>query len=165
MYHDNECFEGGKGRALVAEDVVYTFKTIYTKHPENRAYYTFKNTIVGGDEFYDGKATEIEGIKASGNTVSFQLKEPSTIFLQKMAAVFAVIVPKEAIEATEFIPVGTGPFIYDKKNSTSEVVKLAKNPNYYRKDEKGNQLPYMDSVIFKYYEHSEDPWSFFGQAM
>jgi oligopeptide transport system substrate-binding protein len=160
-YHDNECFEGGKGRAVVAEDVVYTFKTIYTNHPENRAYYTFKNTIVGGDEFYDGKATEIEGIQVSGNTVTFQLKEPSTIFLQKLAAVFAVIVPKEAVEAAEFIPVGTGPFMYDKKNSTSEVVKLAKNPKYYRKDEKGNQLPFMDSVIFKYYEHSEDPMELF----
>lgn len=160
-FHDNECFEGGKGRDFVAQDVLYTFQTIYTNHPENRAYYTFKNTIVGGDEFYDGKATEISGIKTDGNKVSFQLKEPSTVFLQKLAAVFGVIVPKEAIEATEFIPVGTGPFTYDKAHSTSEVIKLAKNPGYYGKDDKGNQLPFMDSVVFKYYEHSEDPMELF----
>jgi oligopeptide transport system substrate-binding protein len=161
MFHDNACFEGGKGRALTSEDVLYTFQTIYTQNPENRAYFTFKNTIVGGDEFYEGKATTIEGISASGNQVTFQLKEPSTIFLQKLAAVFAVIVPKEAIEATDFIPVGTGPFTYDQAGSSSEVVRLGRNPNYYRKDEKGNQLPYMDSVVFKFYEHSEDPMELF----
>jgi oligopeptide transport system substrate-binding protein len=160
-FHDNECFEGGKGRKMTPEDVVYTFKTIYTPGPENRAYYTFKNTIAGGDDFYNGKATEISGIKVEGNSVAFQLVEPSTIFLQKMAAVFGVIVPKESVEAAEFTPVGTGPFIYDKKNSTSEVVRLSKNPNYHGKDANGNPLPYLDSVVFKYYEHGEDPMELF----
>ncbi|MBI3136554.1 MAG: peptide ABC transporter substrate-binding protein [Bacteroidetes bacterium] len=159
-FHDNACFEGGKGRKLTSEDVIYTFKTIFTAGPENRAYYTFKNTIAGGDDFYNGKATEISGIKAEGNKVIFTLTEPSTIFLQKMAAVFGVIVPKEAVEAAEFVPVGTGPFIYDQK-STSEVVHLAKNPKYHGKDEQGNPLPYLDSVVFKYYEHSEDAMELF----
>ena len=163
-FHDNACFEGGKGRKLVPEDIVYTFKTIYKKDPSNRAYYTFKNSIVGGDDFYEGKATEISGIKVSGNDVSFQLMEPSTVFLQKLATIFAVIVPREAIEAAEFTPVGTGPFIYDKKNSTSEIVKLARNGNYHGKDEKGNQLPYLDSVVFKYYEHSEDQMDLFWEG-
>ena len=160
-FHDNACFEGGKGRKMVGEDVIYTFKTIYTKDIENRAYYTFKNTIVGGDDFYEGKATEIAGIKTEGNTVTFQLVEPSTVFLQKLATIFAVVVPKEAVEASEFVPVGTGPFIYDENNSTSEIVRLSRNKNYHTKDENGNQLPYLDSVVFKYYEHSEDQMDLF----
>lgn len=159
-FHDHEVFEGGKGRKLTAEDVLYTFTTIYTAGPENRAYAAFKNTIAGGDDFYNGKATEISGIKADGNKVIFTLTETSTIFLQKLAAIHAVIVPKEAVEAAEFIPVGTGPFIYDKK-STSEVVRLGKNPKYHGKDDKGNQLPYLDSVVFSYYEHQEDPMELF----
>jgi oligopeptide transport system substrate-binding protein len=163
-FHDNEVFEGGKGRKLTAEDVVYTFKTIYTKDVENRAYYTFKNTIVGGDDYYEGKATEISGLKADGNKVIITLSEPSTVFLQKLATVFAVIVPKEANEAAEFVPVGTGPFIYDKKNSTSEVVRLYANKNYHTKDEKGNKLPYLDSVVFKYYEHGEDQMDLFWEG-
>ena len=160
-FHDNECFEGGKGRKLNAEDVVYTFKTIYTEDVENRGYYTFANTIVGGEDFYKKKAEEITGISTEGNTVTFTLKEPNVVFLQKLACVFAVIVPKEALEATEFVPVGTGPFVYDKTNSSSEVVRLARNKNYYGKDEKGQQLPYLDSVVFKYYEHSEDQMDLF----
>jgi len=160
-FHDNACFEGGKGRKMTAQDVIYSFQTIYTPAPENRAYYTFKNTIAGGDDFYNGKVTEISGIKADGNKIAFQLTEPSTIFLKKMAAVFAVIVPKESVEATEFVPVGTGPFIYDKNNSTAEIVRLFKNPRYHGMDAQGNKLPYLDSVVFKYYEHSEDPMELF----
>lgn len=161
FFHDNECFEGGKGRQLTAQDVLYTFTSIFTAHPENRAYPSFKNTIQGGDEFYNGKATEITGIKTEGNKVIFTLTEPSTIFLQKLASVHAVIVPKEAVEASDFVPVGTGPFVYDKKNSSSEVVRLSKNSNYYKTDDKGNKLPFLDSVVFKYYEHSEDPMELF----
>lgn len=159
-FHDNACFEGGKGRKMTSEDVIYSFNTIFTKDPENRAYYTFKNTIAGADDFYEGKATEIAGIKADGNKVSFTLTEPSTIFLQKMAAVFAVIVPQEAFSGDSFIPVGTGPFVYDEKSS-SERVRLAKNKNYHDSDEKGNKLPYLDSVVFAYYEHAEDPMELF----
>jgi len=163
-FHDNDCFQGGTGRKLVPADIVYTFTTIYTKDPNNRAYYTFKNSIIGGDDFYEGKAPEIAGIKVDGNKVAFQLSEPSTVFLQKLATIFAVIVPKEANDAAEFTPVGTGPFIYDKKNSTSEVVKLSRNQKYHGKDEEGNALPYLDSVVFKFYEHSEDQMDLFWEG-
>lgn len=161
MFHDNACFDGGKGRTLVPEDIIYTFKTIYTKSTENRGYLIFKNTIVGGEEYYEGQADDISGITVNGNQIKIQLAEPSQVFLQKLATIYAAVVPKEALEAAEFTPVGTGPFIYDKKGSNSEVVKLGRNPNYYGVDANNNQLPYLDSVIFQYYEHSEDQMDLF----
>lgn len=163
-FHDNACFEGGKGRALTTDDVIYSFETIYTNNPENRAYFTFKNTIVGGDDFYNGKAESISGIIAEGNQITFKLVEPSTIFLQKMAAVFAVIIPKEADQLETFVPVGTGPFIYSEKNSGSEKVTLYKNPDYYRTDDKGNQLPYLDSVQFIYFEDGNQSMDLFWEG-
>lgn len=161
FFHDNSCFEGGKGRKLSLDDIKHTFETIYTKSTENRAYYTFKNTIIGGEDFYEGKADDISGISIDGNNFVIQIGEPSTVFLQKIATIFAAVVPKEALDVENFIPVGTGPFVYDQGNSNSELIMLARNNNYYMKDEKGNQLPFLDSVVFKYYERSEEQMDLF----
>ena len=43
---------------------------------------------------------------------------------------------------------GTGPFMFQKLTPT-EVV-LVRNPNYWRKDADGVQLPYLDKITFKY---------------
>lgn len=154
-FADNDCFEGGKGRELTPQDVVYSFENIYTKDPENRAYLNFYNTIVGGDEYYNGEAEEISGITVDGNKITFQIKEPSSVFIQKLATVYATIVPHESFSTSEYTPAGTGPFVYDK-SSNSELVKLGKNENFWGKDADGNQLPYLDSVSFIYYDNSDE---------
>ena len=43
-------------------------------------------------------------------------------------------------------PIGTGPFKLQSFSSTEQVV--VKNPNYWRKDSKGRQLPYLDKINF-----------------
>jgi ABC-type transport system substrate-binding protein len=43
-------------------------------------------------------------------------------------------------------PIGTGPFMLKSFSSTEQVV--VKNPNYWRKDGKGRQLPYLDQINF-----------------
>ena len=45
--------------------------------------------------------------------------------------------------------VGTGPFMIKSKGIDPFVTELVKNPNYWRKDKAGKQLPYADSVTFK----------------
>ncbi|OIQ26184.1 MAG: hypothetical protein BM555_06530 [Crocinitomix sp. MedPE-SWsnd] len=162
-FQDNSCFADGKGRAVEGADVVYSFENIYTNEPTNRAYNNFTNTIVGGDEFYNGTAESISGINASGNTVTIQIKEPSSVFLQKLATVFATIVPHESFEAGEYTPVGTGPFTYDKE-SNSEMIRLCKNPNFWMSDSNGIQLPYLDTVVFQYYENSDDQMDRFWEG-
>lgn len=156
-FHDNDCFKEGKGRKLTAEDVKKSFKAVYTKDVENRAYVTFKNTIVGGDEFYNREAEDIKGIQIEGNTVNITINEPSAVFIQKMATIYASIVPEESLDYTgQFYPVGTGPFVYDAKASGSEKVVMSKNEKYYGQTEEGDALPYLDSVVFRYFEQSEE---------
>lgn len=46
--------------------------------------------------------------------------------------------------------VGTGPFKFEKVSATE--VKVVRNPNYWRKDASGTQLPYLNSITFKYVE-------------
>ena len=43
---------------------------------------------------------------------------------------------------------GTGPFMFSKLTPTEVVV--VRNPNYWRKDKDGVQLPYLDKITFKY---------------
>src|SRR5262249_16192943 len=44
--------------------------------------------------------------------------------------------------------IGTGPFSLDHWTPNQELV-VNKNPNYWQKDSKGTQLPYLDKITFK----------------
>ncbi len=160
-FHDNPCFENTEGRLLNAQDIVYSFEQIYDPKPTNSAYSVFKNTIVGGNEFHDGKADSISGIRINAQSIEIQLKEPSLTFIQKLASGFGCVVAKEAVEYSAYQLVGTGPFVYDEKNSNSENIRLAKNKNYYGEDEEGNQLPYLDSIAFVYVEDADQEMELF----
>lgn len=48
----------------------------------------------------------------------------------------------------EALPVGTGPFTMIEQRSNDKIV-LAKNPNYWRYDTRGNRYPYLDQVEFR----------------
>lgn len=65
------------------------------------------------------------------------------------------ILPKHALEGKDLNtdpyntkPLGTGPFMV-KEFRRGQYVALTRNPNYWRKDAKGQQLPYLDAMNFK----------------
>lgn len=45
-------------------------------------------------------------------------------------------------------PIGTGPFILEKW-IPNEVTRMVRNPNYWRSDAEGRQLPYLDALEFR----------------
>ncbi len=47
--------------------------------------------------------------------------------------------------------VGTGPFMFDSYTPGQSLI-VKKNPNYWRKDKLGNQLPYLDSIEMRVIE-------------
>lgn len=51
-------------------------------------------------------------------------------------------------------PVGSGPFIV-KSYTPHDTLVVTKNPNYWQKDSKGVQLPYLDEIDFKVIEDSQ----------
>ncbi|MCY4135112.1 MAG: ABC transporter substrate-binding protein [bacterium] len=51
-------------------------------------------------------------------------------------------------------PIGTGPFMLEEWVE-HEVTRLVRNPNYWRTDAEGRQLPYLDAIEFRPFEDDE----------
>jgi peptide/nickel transport system substrate-binding protein len=84
-------------------------------------------------------------------TVTFVTKTPwvhfdGFLFLDGRAGIIALAQLNSPDCATKMI--GTGPFKLDHWTVDQELV-VTKNPNYWQKDAKGTQLPYLDKITFK----------------
>ena len=159
-FHDDECFSGGKGREVTAEDVKYCFTLLCTPSVTNQGFSCLDGIIKGANEYYtaakDGKKPtgEIEGIKVvDESTIQFTLITPNSIFLNNLARPFTFIFPKEAYEKYDkemrIKAVGTGPFAISEVQE-GNVVVLKKNTNYYLSDKDGNKLPYLNGIKVKF---------------
>jgi len=122
------------GRQVVAADVVYSFNRYRSISP-NAADFSFVDTVTAS---------------ADNTQVTFKLKEPFGLFLNRIASFQDLwIMPHEFIEqsanAADQSMLGSGPFMFDKYTAGS-VIAWKKNPDYFEKDASGNSLPYLDAV-------------------
>lgn len=86
-------------------------------------------------------------------TVVFNLNQPYAPLLSKLAASLNVIVPQHVVEANGDLQntvVGTGAFRFVEYLPQTRMV-LERNPNYWRTDAAGNQLPYLDGIQIIFY--------------
>jgi len=56
---------------------------------------------------------------------------------------------KNTPDWANFHPAGTGPFVF-KENRSNQILVFEKDPNYWGKDDQGNQLPYLDGFEVHY---------------
>lgn len=158
MFHDNACFEGGKGREVTAHDFKYCLDRICVSSPENQMYWLFKDKVKGANEYYEsnkaGKPLEggVSGIKAIDDyTLQIDLNYSFAGFLNIVSHAACFVYPKEAVDTygadLRINCVGSGPFKINKIKE-GETVILGRNESYWQKDEYGNQLPYLDGVKF-----------------
>lgn len=157
FFHNNDCFSGGKGREVKAEDVAYSFNRICNSEV-NYAYSIIKSKLVGAKEsFQKAEFVPVSGVKVIDDyTVSFTLLKPSSNFLQTLATVSLSIVPKEAFDKEKFDIVGTGPFVFDKNSQQNNQITLKRNTNYHQLDSAGSKLPYLDAVSFHVVESNQE---------
>lgn len=159
-FHDNACFEDGKGREVTANDFKYSFDRICVGDASNKMYWLFEDRIKGAKEYHqsviDNNPLEggVSGITVIDDyTLQIDLNYSFAGFLNIASHSACVVYPQEAIETYKsemrINCVGTGPFRL-KKIKESETVILDRNPSYWDIDEYGNQLPYLDGLKFSF---------------
>ncbi|MCC5920095.1 MAG: ABC transporter substrate-binding protein [Cyclobacteriaceae bacterium] len=146
FFQDNPCFEEGVGREVTAHDVVYSFKRLVSDDLKSPGAWVFTN-IAKKDK--NGKLAS-DWISARGDfRVIIRLDAPYGALLERLAMPFAYIVAHEAVEyyGDDFRknPVGSGPFVFEVWDENAALV-LLKNNNYWKKDDRGRSLPYIDAI-------------------
>ncbi|SFQ72437.1 ABC transporter substrate-binding protein [Hymenobacter arizonensis] len=149
-FHDSDVFPGGKGREVIAADFVYSFKRLLDPGTASSGGWIFRGKVI---EKADGTPSDTSFVAANDSTLHIYLKEPFIPFLGILTMPYAYVVPHEAVEkyGKDFRehPVGTGPFqfkLWDEGN----VLLYHRNPNYWRRDAKGQPLPYLDAVSISF---------------
>lgn len=155
-FHDNSCFAGGKGRKLVAADVVYTFQRLIDPATAARGSWVFNGRVDTSRAF-----TAVDD-----TTFQLTLAKPFRPMLGILSMQYCAIVPHEAIQqyGKDFRahPVGTGPFMFTNWKEGVALV-LDRNPHYFEKDGE-QQLPYLDGVKVSFIDNTKTEFLNFRQG-
>ena len=136
LYADNECFPGGKGREVTANDFVFSMRRLFDPKARSQGEWLWQNKIKGLDEWKKAGADysqPIEGLKAlDDHTIQVTLNNPFPQLTYTFAMGYSSVTPKEAVDhyGDEFglNPVGSGP--YKLKSFTTKKAILVRNENY-----------------------------------
>src|SRR5690554_1685966 len=155
-FHDDAAFKDGKGREVRAQDVVYCLSRLCEPSPRNQLYAFVIDLIKGAREHYDkGIVGDVEGIRVVDDyTLEIELDHPAPIFESILTHPCTWVFPRELYHYKDDIDVwsiGTGPFSA-RSIKMNEVVILERNKNYWRKDEDGYNLPYLDAIRCNFIE-------------
>jgi oligopeptide transport system substrate-binding protein len=156
-FHEDDCFQDGS-REVNAQDVKYSLEMACSGLPMNQMSYLLVNRIEGASSFHAKSKsslpkTGVSGIQVKDDyTLEIKLVESFIGFDKILTHTNLSVFPKEAYEkyGKEITkhPVGTGPFMLETFDDKG--VTLKRNDNYWRKDELGNQLPFLNKVIMSY---------------
>jgi peptide/nickel transport system substrate-binding protein len=156
-FHADKCLNG-KTRELIAADVKFSLDFTCSSHPLNKSAYIFASRIKGASEFYKkpydiNDKNGVKGIKVLGkHSLSIELNEPFSGLDIVLTHSNLSIFPKEALieygNSIQQHPIGTGPFQLNE--IVENGITLVRNSSYWRKDEFGNQLPFLDGIHVSY---------------
>lgn len=172
-FHDHPVFPGGKGRELVAQDFIYSWRRLADPRNRSKNYWVFKNRIQGLDQWRKNISagtvdytTPIQGLQApDSHTLIIKLIKPYYQLLHVLTMGMSAVTPKEVIEyyGKEFDnhAIGTGPYILKEWIRGSQLT-LTKNPNYHPMyyptegteedkalgflEDAGKRVPFLDKI-------------------
>ena len=146
FFQDDPCFPNGKGRRVVAQDVIYAIKRLADPAVRSTGYWLVAGKIKGIDDFFKraaaaGKADyarEIEGLTATDErTLKITLTEPQPAFIFVLSMPYTAPVAREAVEYYNAPgrdgfarhPVGTGAYRLKSWKRQHRIV-LSRNPAF-----------------------------------
>ena len=130
------------GTALTGADFQFTLETIMDPDiPANKLTYE-----------------DIVSTEVGDKTFSFTFSAPTVAY----ELIFSQIIPKHAVEGSDFLTdwnetmwPSAGPFVFSEW-AKGEFVKVVRNDNYWKADaETGQQLPYLDDVVWRFIPETE----------
>lgn len=165
VFADDACFASGKGRAVTAEDVRYSYERILDPRTSSTGVWVFSGKVRGASEFIEARADDstssahVSGFQiVDDSTFVIELIEPFPPFLSILSMPYGYIVPREAVEkyGADFFrhPVGTGAFKLAEWSVDQRIV-LVRNDRFADKDAGGAKLPYLDSVVVSFMKESK----------
>jgi peptide/nickel transport system substrate-binding protein len=119
------------GTPIKASDFPYAIQRLFKLDSGGAPF--FEN-IVGAEDYANGKADSISGIKADDATgkITVQLNDPSGTFLNEVALMFAAPVPQSTPldkDTTSTPPPASGPFMITNSDPPNSYT-LEKNPQF-----------------------------------
>lgn len=143
----------GEERKVIASDFTYSFDRL-------------RDVKVGSPGGW--VLQQVEDYKAVNDTVfQISLKQAFPPFLSLLSMRYCSVVPHEVVEDSnhEFRkhPIGTGPFKFKAWEEDIKLV-LRKNPNYFERDEKGIQLPYLEAIAVSFLPDIQSEFMLFSQG-
>lgn len=185
-FHDDPCFEGGRGRRLRAQDVVYAWKRIANMKTRSKNWFLFDGKVRGLDAFREYTRTAdavdyerpVEGLYAEDeHTLVIKLVKPWPQLIYWLAHTPTAPVAREAVEyyGPDIVkhPVGTGAFVL-KAWHKGVYLEAVRNPNYHADyyptegmpedveagllADAGKRLPFVDRIIWRIMEEDQPRW-------
>ena len=121
------------GFAVTADDLIYSVTRIATEGQISKSYAAFESTE-----------------KIDTNTFAINLSRTSVSFVSLLGIVRSPVYPQH-VPTEDYATkqkgkiIGSGPFIFENY-ARGVQVSLERNPNYWKTDDLGNQLPYLDRL-------------------
>ena len=187
---DDPSFPDGRGREVVAEDLIYSLKRHFDPRNQPQGAWLWQGRVVGLDEWKEAGSDydmPVSGLRAiDSHTLEIRLSRPYPQLPDSLAQGYSAVVPREAVEryGTELgvRPVGSGPFrlvSYD----TARVV-MERNPDYrqepvdlaaegYDPDTQafsgveaiqGRSPPFVDRLEINFVKESSAAWTSFTKG-
>jgi peptide/nickel transport system substrate-binding protein len=157
FFCDDPAFPRGKGRQMVASDVVYSFNRLLDPITASSGAWIFHGRIDSAGAFQ----------AVDDSTFRLRLLRPFNPILGLLSMEYCSIVPKEVVEkyGNDFRrhPCGTGPFRFQSWEEGQALI-LLRNEHFFEKDSTGRSLPYLDAVKVTFNEEKAAEFLLFRQG-
>jgi peptide/nickel transport system substrate-binding protein len=154
VYFQADKYNDDEAEKLKIEDVKFSLEFACSGNKLNQLGHILTGKIVGSKKFQSGSKNNfskkgVEGIDIKNDsTLVIHLTKAYNNFIELLSHPNIVMLSKKAYdfygENIKYHPIGTGPFML--KSHNDKQVVLARNDDYWKKDEFGNQLPFLSEI-------------------